>query len=155
MPFIYLGMFVLGLLDQYCLETVPLSCCFFFFWNARTHQREVIIYFRKINLAHVGTKSTLRYWRWKTIRYFDSVHPLIRRIIYLYCPKGKTFHSSFLNPPPHQHKLFKYTIPILQNKKNQLPPTYSKKNLLRSALPGKFYWNSPNLMIPDISNTRL
>jgi len=28
---------------------------------------------------------------------------------------------------PHQHKLFKFTTPTLQNKKNQLPPTYSKK----------------------------
>jgi hypothetical protein len=69
-----------------------------FFLNARAHQGEVIIYFRKITIAHVGTKSTLWYWRRKTIRYFDSNHPLIWRIIYLYCPKGKTFHSSLLNP---------------------------------------------------------
>jgi hypothetical protein len=66
---------------------------FLFFLNACAHQREVIIYFWKITLAHVGTKSTPRYWRRKTIWYFDSVHPLIRRIIYLYCPKGKTFHT--------------------------------------------------------------
>jgi hypothetical protein len=137
MPFIYLGMFVHFCIRSFrpiLLRNCATSMLFLFFLNACAHQREVIIYFRKITLAHVGTKSTLWYWRRKTIRYFDSVHPLIRRIIYLYCPKGKTFHSSFLNlptninylnlpPPPSRIKRISYPSPIV------------KKNLRHSAPP--------------------
>ena len=116
---------------------------FLFFLNARAYQREVIIYFRKITLAHVGTKSTLQYWRRKTIRYFDSVHPLIRRIIYLYCPKGKTFHNPFLNPPTNTNYLNLPPPPSRIKRISYLPPIV-KKIFSVPPLPGKFYWNSPN-----------
>ena len=106
------------------LRICATSMLFLFFKCARTSKGSN--YFRKITLAHVGTKSTPLYWRRKTLRYFDSVHPLIRRIIYLYCPKGKTFHSSYLNPPTNTNYLNLPPPPSRINRISYLPPIVTK-----------------------------